>query len=367
MNGLLTMTDAGLFCPAGGFHIDPWRPVDRALITHAHADHARGGSRAYLATAAGLPLLRARLPAESTIETLGYGEVRRIGDVEVSFHPAGHVLGSAQVRVARGGRVVVVSGDYKLAPDPSCTPFEPVRCDTFITESTFGLPIYRWKPPESLMREIRDWWSANHADGFTSVVFAYALGKAQRIAAGVAALGDLPGPVACHGAVARINDAYREAGVDLPPMQRVADAGLDVDWRGALILAPPSAQARPLRAVPHGRCLGLDGDTGDATAREPRPRVRALRPRRLARTQRGGGAKRRRRSRRDARLSRRVRALACGDTPRRARERAGHALRGGTGRRRTRGRRCRERGVAPVRPGGRSGPTAGREGRPGRV
>lgn len=242
MNDLLRMTPAGLACPAGGFHIDPWQPVDRALVTHAHADHARGGSRAYLGTASGLPLLRARLPADATIEALRYGEVRRIGDVDVSFHPAGHVLGSAQIRIARGGYRVVVSGDYKLAPDPSCEPFEPVRCDSFVTESTFGLPVYRWPAPQEVMRAIRDWWADNRAAGFTSVVFAYALGKAQRIAAGLAALGDLPGPLACHGAVARINDAYAEEGVALPAMARVADAGPAADWRGALVLAPPSAQ-----------------------------------------------------------------------------------------------------------------------------
>jgi putative mRNA 3-end processing factor len=242
MNDLLVMTDAGLHCPTGGFHVDPWQPVERALITHAHADHARGGSGAYLGAAPGLTLLRARLPAEATVETLRYGEVRRIGGVDVSFHPAGHVLGSAQIRIADGRHSVVVSGDYKLAPDPTCDPFEPVRCDTFVTESTFGLPIYRWKAPEALMRDIAGWWQANRDDGYASVVFAYALGKAQRIAAGLAALGALPGPIACHGAVARINDAYREAGVALPPMQRVAEAPAATDWRGALVLAPPSAQ-----------------------------------------------------------------------------------------------------------------------------
>ncbi len=242
MNDVLVMTEAGLHCPAGGFHIDPWQGVDRALITHAHADHARAGSRAYLAADRGLPLLRARLPADATIDTLRYGERRRVGDVDVSFHPAGHVLGSAQIRIGHRGRVIVVSGDYKLAPDPSCDPFEPVRCDTLVTESTFGLPVYRWQPPQDVMRALRDWWSANRDEGTASVVFAYALGKAQRIAAGLAALGALPGPIACHGAVARINEAYRDAGVALPPMARVADSGRDAEWRGALVLAPPSAQ-----------------------------------------------------------------------------------------------------------------------------
>jgi putative mRNA 3-end processing factor len=242
MTRLLALEPAGLYCAAGGFHIDPWQPVDRALITHAHADHARGGSAAYLGASEGAPVLRARLPADASIETLGFGERRRIGDVDVSFHPAGHVLGSAQIRIEGRGEVVVVSGDYKLAPDPTCAPFEPVKCTTFVTESTFGLPIYRWPPPEVVLADLRAWWTANAAEGLATVVFAYALGKAQRIAAGVAALGALPGPIACHGALARINDAYREAGVPLPPMQPVATAPVGTSWAGALVLAPPSAQ-----------------------------------------------------------------------------------------------------------------------------
>jgi len=243
MSSLLQLTDAGLYCPAGDFHIDPWQPVARALITHAHADHARTGHAAYLAAADGLALLRARLPADATIETLRYGEARRIGSVEVSFHPAGHVLGSAQIRLAGPGATTVVSGDYKLAPDPTCAPFEPVRCATFVTESTFGLPIFRWDPPPLTMQAIADWWSANAAAGDASVLFAYALGKAQRVLAGLAhLLGDLPGPVYCHGAVERINVAYRDGGVPLPPTHPVAAAPAGTTWTAALILAPPSAQ-----------------------------------------------------------------------------------------------------------------------------
>ena len=242
MTQLLTLDRAGLYCAAGGFHIDPWQPAERAVITHAHADHARGGSRAYLGAAEGEPVLRARLPDDATIQTLRYGERRRIGDVEVSLHPAGHVLGSAQVRIEGGGEVVVVSGDYKLAPDPTCAPFEPVPCTTFVTESTFGLPIYRWQPPEAVFADLRAWWAANAGEGLATVVFAYALGKAQRIAAGLAALGALPGPIACHGALARINQAYADAGVALPAMQPVATAPAGTSWAGALVLAPPSAQ-----------------------------------------------------------------------------------------------------------------------------
>ena len=242
MTRLLELTPAGLYCERGGFHIDPWQPTPLALITHAHADHARGGSEAYLGAAEGEAVLRARLPPEATIETVRYGERRRIGDVDVSFHPAGHVLGSAQIRIGHRDEVVVVSGDYKLAADATCAPYEPVRCTTFVTESTFGLPIYRWQPPEAIFADMRDWWIGNARDGVATVIFAYALGKAQRIAAGLAALGELPGPVYCHGALARINDAYRASGVELPPMQPVATAPPGTRWAGALVLAPPSAQ-----------------------------------------------------------------------------------------------------------------------------
>lgn len=242
MSRLLALTPAGLYCEAGGFHIDPWQPTERALITHAHADHARGGSAAHLGAAEGAALLRARLPPEATIETMPYGRRTRLRDVEVSFHPAGHVLGSAQIRIANGEEIVVVSGDYKLAADPTCAAFEPVGCTTFVTESTFGLPIYRWAPPTEIFEAMHAWWTRNRDEGLATVIFAYALGKAQRIAAGLAQVGELPGPVYCHGALARINDAYRESGVALPVMQSVATAAATTDWSGALVLAPPSAQ-----------------------------------------------------------------------------------------------------------------------------
>jgi putative mRNA 3-end processing factor len=242
----LELTPSGLYCAAGDFYVDPWQPVARALITHAHGDHARSGSAAYLAVGDGLPLLRARLGEDATIETLRYGESRRVGGVDVSFHPAGHVLGSAQIRIAGSGPVTVVSGDYKLAPDPTCAPFEPVRCEVFITESTFGLPIFRWDPPAVTLEAIAAWWQQNRAAGEGSVLFAYALGKAQRILAGLRALlGELPGPVYCHGAVERINAAYRDAGVALPPTVPVGDAPAGTAFDDALVLAPPSAQGSP--------------------------------------------------------------------------------------------------------------------------
>jgi putative mRNA 3-end processing factor len=236
---LLQLTDRGLYCAAGDFHVDPWQPVERALITHAHGDHARWGSRAYLAARDGERVLRTRLGPEALIETLPFGESVSFNDVTVSFHPAGHILGSAQVRVERGGEIWVVSGDYKSEPDSTCAPFEPIRCHTFITESTFGLPIYRWAPQDQLFNEMREWWQRNRAAGKASVVFAYALGKAQRVIAGLGNSGI--GPVYCHGAVQRLNADYRASGVPLPPTEHAAALPRGADFAGSLIIAPPSA------------------------------------------------------------------------------------------------------------------------------
>ncbi len=237
---LIVARPEGLYCPAGDFYIDPWRPVERAVITHAHADHARPGHGRYLAARPGVGVLRSRLP-QAQVQTLPYGEAIALGDARVSLHPAGHVLGSAQVRVEHAGRVWVASGDYKLEPDPTCAPFEPVRCDTFITESTFGLPIYRWEPTATILAGIDAWWRHNAAEGRASVLFCYAFGKAQRVLAGI----DRGiGPIFCHGAVEPLNRAYREAGVDLPDTRLVSEvpARDKAAFRGALIIAPPSAQ-----------------------------------------------------------------------------------------------------------------------------
>lgn len=238
---LVVATPAGLYCPPGDFHIDPWRPVEKAVVTHAHGDHARTGSAHYLANAEGEAPLRTRL-GDISLQTLAYGETIAIGDVRVSLHPAGHVLGSAQVRIEHCGEVWVASGDYKLAADPTCTPFEPVRCDTFITESTFGLPLYRWPASEDIARELADWWRENAEAGRPSVLYCYAFGKAQRLLAMLA--GRESGPIFCHGAVESLNRAYREAGVRLPPTLSVGEvvAARRAETYGqALIVAPPSA------------------------------------------------------------------------------------------------------------------------------
>ncbi|MGF6817515.1 putative mRNA 3-end processing factor [Paraburkholderia atlantica] len=237
---LVVARPEGLYCPAGDFYIDPWRPVERAVITHAHSDHARFGHQRYLATRAGASVLLSRLPGIA-LHTLDYGEPLTIGAARVSLHPAGHVLGSAQVRIEHAGRVWVASGDYKLEADPTCAAFEPVHCDTFITESTFGLPIYRWDTPQSVFDSIDSWWRHNASEARASVLFCYSFGKAQRVLASVDAA---IGPIFCHGALEPLNRAYRDAGVRLPPIGLVSEiAAKDkAVFRQALIVAPPSAQ-----------------------------------------------------------------------------------------------------------------------------
>ena len=239
---LLQSTDDGLWCEAGGFYVDPWRPVDRAVLTHAHADHARWGSKQYLVAEAGLPVFRARLGDDARIDTLPYGECIDMNGVRVSLHPAGHILGSAQVRIEHRGEVWVVSGDYKTGPDRTCAPFEVVRCNTFVTECTFGLPVYRWRPQETVFAEINEWWRRNREDHRASVLFAYALGKAQRVLSG---LDPSIGPIYMHGALYKCDAAYRHAGVSLPPIHRVSEAPEKMDWSHAMILAPPSANGTP--------------------------------------------------------------------------------------------------------------------------
>jgi putative mRNA 3-end processing factor len=240
MAHLIEVSDSGLFCAAGDFHIDPWRPVPRAIVTHAHADHACRGCGRYLTTNDGVHVLRARMGEEAGIDAVGYGQAIEIGGVRVSLHPAGHVLGSAQVRLEQGGRVEVVSGDYKVEPDPTCRAFEPLRCHLFVTESTFGLPVYRWRPWSEEIGSLNAWWRRNAAEGLASIVFAYALGKAQRILAGLDAE---TGPIVAHGAVEALVRAYRAGGVALPPTQLASEfARGDEALRRAIVLAPPSAQ-----------------------------------------------------------------------------------------------------------------------------
>ena len=243
---LLIESPSGLFCPAGGFHVDPWGPADRALITHVHGDHARPGSKAYLCAEPSRRLLERRLGPDVRVEALPYGEAITLGDVRASFHPAGHILGSAQIRLEllrSPGSVWVVGGDYKRAADPTCAPFEPVTCDTFVTESTFGLPIYRWDRTETIVAEMLEWWDENRRNQRTSVLFCYTVGKAQRILAELARATDRQAFV--HGAMSPMIEACAEAGVRMLATASVTEQPKGRKFAGELVLAPLSARGTP--------------------------------------------------------------------------------------------------------------------------
>jgi putative mRNA 3-end processing factor len=242
MPDLLTLTDRGLYSPQGDFYIDPWLPVPRAIVTHAHSDHARPGSQAYLTAARGVDLLRERLGTDSTIEALPFRQPLQMNGVQVSLHPAGHILGSAQVRLEFAGEVWVVTGDYKTAADDTCAAIEPLRCHTLVTESTFGLPIFRWQTSKELFAQVNGWWQTSQELGRTCVLYAYALGKAQRVLAG---LEPTVGPILVHGAVERFLTAYERQGVRLPPTERATDANARATRGQAMVVAPPSAANSP--------------------------------------------------------------------------------------------------------------------------
>jgi putative mRNA 3-end processing factor len=249
MASFLERRPEGLYCPPGKFHLDPVRAVERAVITHGHSDHARRGHRAVLCAAPGAPFVRERI-GTAPLETLPFGERRTVGEVTLSFHPAGHIRGSAQVRVEHRGEVAVITGDFKRHPDPVAEPFEPVPCHTLVTECTFGLPLYRWPDPEAELAALRAWWAQNRADGRASVLLAYSLGKAQRL---LAALDPVEGPLLCDAAIERFNVLHRRHGVALPPTLRATEESLAAGRGRALALLPPSAlAARRLRHLgPH--------------------------------------------------------------------------------------------------------------------
>ena len=212
---LIEFTDKGLFCPQGGFYIDPWKPVDKAIITHAHSDHARFGSLHYLCHRDSAPLLRLRL-GDVSVESLNWLEPVYINGVKVTLHPAGHIIGSAQIRIEYKGEVWVASGDYKTENDGISEAFEPVRCNTFITESTFGLPIYNWKPQEKLYNEIRQWILETREAGEVPVLIGYSLGKAQRLLSCIATITD---NIFVHGAIWNIHETLIQNGFNLPTVR----------------------------------------------------------------------------------------------------------------------------------------------------
>jgi putative mRNA 3-end processing factor len=239
---LITGTDRGLYCPQGDFYIDPWQPVQNAVITHAHGDHLRHGSARYILARPGAAIAGHRLGSGNTVSAFDYGVPFRLGKTQVSLHPAGHILGASQVRIEHEGTVWVVSGDYKRQPDPTCAPFEQLECDVFISEATFALPVYRWSPTPQVVEEILRWWHANRERGIASLLFCYALGKAQRVLAELKAF--TSETVFLHGAVDSLTHLYRRSGVEMVPTLP-ATTEKKTDYRGALIIAPPSAAGTP--------------------------------------------------------------------------------------------------------------------------
>ena len=240
---LLCSRPQGLYCPPGGFFIDPVSPVDRALITHGHSDHARSGHRSVLATRETLDIMALRYGADFAVsrQAARLGETISLNGVTVSFHPAGHVLGSAQIAVKHNGLTIVASGDYKRQPDPTCAAFEVVPCDVFITEATFALPVFRHPPAEDeigkLLRSVEQFPERSHLVG------AYALGKAQRVMRLLRDAG-YDRPIYIHGAMAKISDYYQSQGIDLGQLEpATVESGSRTDFAGAVVIGPPSTFA----------------------------------------------------------------------------------------------------------------------------
>ena len=235
---LLEFTGNGIYCPAAGVYLDPWKPVPKALITHGHSDHASFGHDSYLCTTSAAPVIKHRLNLSGNIQTTDYAKPVLINGVEFSFHPAGHIPGSAQIRVAYKGEVWVFSGDYKLENDGISEPFEPVKCNVFITESTFGLPVYKWKPQRDVFEDINQWWRKNQAAGKVTILAGYALGKSQRILRNV---DPSIGKIFVHGAVDILTQILRNQQLELPATTYVTSDMKKKDFEGSLVLCPPSA------------------------------------------------------------------------------------------------------------------------------
>jgi putative mRNA 3-end processing factor len=235
---LLIFAEKGIYCPLADLYVDPWKPVAKAIITHGHADHARRGHQHYLTHRNSAHVLRSRLGQKISVESVEYGEAFCQNGVKISLHPAGHVFGSSQVRFEFNGEVWVVSGDYKLTDDHISTPFEPVKCHVFVTESTFGLPIYHWRPQEQIIQEIEHWWAINRQLGITSVLIGYSLGKAQRVLHHLkASIGD----IFAHRAITSVNQILETAGIRLPRVKPLPAKNLKTLVQGELVYLPPGA------------------------------------------------------------------------------------------------------------------------------
>lgn len=238
MARLIEFTNEGLYVPVADVHIDPWRAVPKAIITHGHSDHARTGMGWYACHRDSVPILQHRLGKDINVSSVEFGEVFTINGVNFSLHPAGHVLGSAQVRVEYRGEVWVFSGDYKVENDGISGAFEPVKCHTFITESTFGMPVFKWKPQHDLFDEVNNWWRQNKEQGKVSLLIGYSLGKAQRLIGNVDAT---LGPIYTHGAVEEMNEIYRRQGILLPQTARITPGLTKADFENSLVVVPSNA------------------------------------------------------------------------------------------------------------------------------
>ncbi len=235
---MLILRKQGLYCEAGDFYIDPTGAVERAVVTHAHSDHARRGAKKYFTPRSGVGLVRARLGANIQIEGREFSEKFPLGPVSISFHPAGHILGSSQVRLEYRGEIWVVSGDYKRDPDPTCEPFESVPCDVFVTEATFGTPAYHWNKSADLGRELFEWWEKNRAQGINSVLCAYSLGKTQRVLGLLAPFTSRAAYI--DPAAVALTECYRAEEISLLPTISLASLDANTRLSGELIVAPSS-------------------------------------------------------------------------------------------------------------------------------
>jgi putative mRNA 3-end processing factor len=253
---LIKFTNKGIYCEQGGFYIDPWQPVDLAVTTHGHADHVKWGNKAYLCHELTRPILRQRLGADLVIETLPYNKQIDINGVKLSMFPAGHVIGSAQIRLEYKGEICVVSGDYKVEFDGISPPFEPVKCHTFVSESTFGLPIYKWQPQDIIFNQIQSWVSDNRDKGKTSVLVAYSLGKAQRLIKNLADYCE----IYVHNSIANLNAGFLKAGVELPETIRITpELKKEVLQQGIVIVPPAMAEGKWIKTLQQaatGVCSG---------------------------------------------------------------------------------------------------------------
>ena len=237
---LLAFNDKGIYCAQADVYLDPWRPVDKAIISHGHADHSRWGHKKYITHHSNIPIIKHRL-GEINVSGKNWNETFMINNVQFSFHPAGHIIGSAQIKVEYKGEVWVFTGDYKTEDDGVATPYEPVKCHTFITECTFGLPAFKWQPQNEVFAEINNWWQQNQSEGRTSVIFGYSLGKAQRL---LKYLDTSIGKIYTHGAIENMTEVLRPQ-LEMPKTTRITRDIKKEEIKGNIVVAPPSAHGTP--------------------------------------------------------------------------------------------------------------------------